>query len=58
MRDGKYAQEEKVREANKKIFELQHTNAQMERILKKIPPEVLEEIQKNSINQEKGKALR
>ena len=50
MRDGKYAQEEKVREANKKIFELQRTNAQMERILKKIPPEVLEEIQKSNRN--------
>ena len=50
MRDGKYAEEKKVREANKKIFELQRTNAQMERILKKIPPEVLEEIQKSNRN--------
>lgn len=50
MRDGKYAEELKVQEANKKIFELQRTNAQMERILKQIPPEVLEEIQKNNKN--------
>ncbi|MBC8532313.1 MobV family relaxase [Gehongia tenuis] len=48
MRDGKYAEELKVQKANQKIFELQRTNSQMERILKKIPPEVLEEIQKNN----------
>ena len=51
MRDGKYAEELKVREANKKIFELQRTNEQMGRLLKKIPPEVLEEIQKPNRNQ-------
>lgn len=53
MRNGKYAEELKVREANKKIFELQRTNAQMERVLKKIPSEVLEEIQKNYRNKSK-----
>lgn len=47
MRDGKYAEELKVQEANKKIFELQRTNSQMERLLKKIPPDILEEMQKN-----------
>ena len=51
MRDGKYAEKLKVREANKKIFELQRTNEQMGRLLKKIPPEVLEEIQKPNRNQ-------
>ena len=50
MRDGKYAEELKVREANRKILELQRTNSQMERLLKKIPPEVLEEIQKSGRN--------
>ena len=53
MRDGKYAEELKVQKANQKILELQRTNTQMERLLKKIPPEVLEEIQKNS--RSKGK---
>lgn len=53
MRDGKYAEELKVREANKKIFELQRTNSQMERLLKKIPPEVLEEMQKSNRNKSK-----
>lgn len=47
MRNSKYAEELKVQEANKKIFELQRTNSQMERLLKKIPPEVLGEMQKN-----------
>lgn len=50
MRDGKYAEELKVQKANQKILELQRTNAQMEWLLKKIPPEVIEEIQKNSRN--------
>ena len=31
-------------------FELQRTNSQMERLLKKIPPEVLEELQKQNKN--------
>lgn len=53
MRDGKYAEELKVQKANQKILELQRTNTQMERLLKKIPPEILEEIQKNS--RSKGK---
>ena len=50
MRNEKYSEELKVREANKKIFELQRTNRQMERLLKKIPPEVLEELQKQNKN--------
>ena len=50
MRNEKYSEELKVREANKKIFELQRTNSQMERLLKKIPPEVLEELQKQNKN--------
>ena len=53
MRDGKYAEELKVQKANEKIFELQRTNRQMERLLKKIPPEVLEEIQKSGRNNTK-----
>lgn len=53
MRDGKYAEELKVQQANRKIFELQRTNAQMERLLSKIPPEVLEELQKSSRNKSK-----
>ena len=47
MRDEKYEQELKVQKANQKIFELQRTNEQMGRLLSKIPPEVLEELQKN-----------
>ena len=46
MRDEKYEQELKVQKANQKIFELQRTNEQMGRLLSKIPPEVLEELQK------------
>ncbi len=53
MRDGKYAEELKVQEANKKIFELQRTNSQMERLLRKFPPEVLEELQKSNRNKPK-----
>ena len=47
MCDEKYEQELKVQKANQKIFELQRTNEQMGRLLSKIPPEVLEELQKN-----------
>lgn len=50
MRNEKYAEELKVQKANQKIFELQRTNSQMERLLKKIPPEVLAEIQKSGRN--------
>ena len=50
MRDEKYAEELKVQKANQRIFELQRTNQQMERLLKKIPPEVLDEIQKSTRN--------
>ncbi|MCD8379659.1 MAG: plasmid recombination protein [Lachnospiraceae bacterium] len=51
MRDEKYAEELKVQKANQRIFELQKTNQQMERLLKKIPPEVLDEIQESNRNQ-------
>ena len=50
MRDEKYEQELKVQKANQKIFELQRTNEQMGRLLKKIPPGVLEELQKTGRN--------
>lgn len=53
MRDGKYAEELKVQQANRKIFELQRTNAQMERLLSKVPPEVLAQIQKTNRNKSK-----
>lgn len=36
-----------MQEANKRIFELQRTNQQLERLVKLIPPEVLEELQKS-----------
>jgi len=50
MREERYAEEQKVQEANRRIFELQRTNQQMERLLRKIPPEVLAEIQKTGRN--------
>ena len=50
LRDEKYAEELKVQKANQKIFELQRTNQQLERLLKKIPPDVLEELQKQNKN--------
>ena len=53
MRDEKYEQELKVQKANQRIFELQKTNQQMERLLKKIPPEVLEKLQESSKNSSK-----
>ena len=53
MRDEKYEQELKVQKANQRIFELQKTNQQMKRLLKKIPPEVLEELQKSNKNRSK-----
>ena len=53
MRDEKYEQELKVQKANQRIFELQRTNQQMERLLKKIPPEVLGELQKSNRNRAK-----
>ena len=53
MRDEKYEQELKAQKANQRIFELQRTNQQMERLLKKIPPEVLGELQKSNRNRAK-----
>ena len=53
MRDEKYAEELKVQKANQRILELQKTNQQMERLLKKIPPEVLDEIKKSNKNRTK-----
>ena len=53
MRDEKYEQELKAQKASQRIFELQKTNQQMERLLKKIPPEVLEELQKSNRNRAK-----
>ena len=53
MRDEKYEQELKVQKANQRIFELQKTNQQMEKLLKKIPPEVIEELQKSNRNRAK-----
>ena len=50
LRDEKYAEELKVQKANQKIFELQRTNQQLERLLRKIQPEVLEELQKSNRN--------
>ena len=50
MRDEKYEQELKVQKANQRIFELQRTNEQMGRLLSKIPPEVLEELQRTGRN--------
>ncbi len=40
----------KVQKANQRIFELQRTNEQMGRLLSKIPPEVLEELQRTGRN--------
>ncbi len=49
-------QELKVQKANQRIFELQRTNEQMGRLLTKIPPEVLEELQKQAEpDQKKGR---
>ena len=53
MRDKKYAEELKVQKANQKIFELQRTNEQMGRLLKKIPSEVLDELQRTGRNKSK-----
>ena len=53
MRNEKYEQELKVQKANQRIFELQKTNQQMERLLKKIPSEVLEELQKTGRTRKK-----
>ena len=47
LRDSRYAEELKVQEANRRIFELQRTNQQLERLVKLIPPEVLAELQKS-----------
>lgn len=55
LRDRRYAEELKVQEANQRIFELQRTNQQLERLLKKIPPEVLEEIQKTGRDRLRGR---
>ena len=53
MRNEKYEQVLKVQKANQRIFELQKTNQQMERLLKKIPSEVLEELQKTGRTRKK-----
>ncbi len=49
MRDEKYEQELKVQKANQKIFELQRTNEQMGRLLKKILSELAESIKEFGI---------
>ena len=46
LRDDKLAEERKAQEANRRIFELQRTNQQLERLVKRIPPDVLAELQK------------
>ena len=50
LQEAKYEEEQKVRKANQRIFELQRTNQQLERLLRKIPPEVLEELQRQHKN--------
>jgi hypothetical protein len=55
LREGCYAEELKVQEGNQRIFELQRTNQQLERLLKLIPPEVLEEIQKSGRDRPRGR---
>ena len=55
LRDGRYAEELKVQEANKRIFELQRTNQQLERLVKLIPPEVLAELQKSGRDRPRGR---
>lgn len=55
LREGRYAEELKVQEANKRIFELQRTNQQLERLVKLIPPEVLAELQKGGRNRPRGR---
>ena len=55
LRDGRYAEELKVQEANKRIFELQRTNQQLERLVKLIPPEVLAELQKSGGDRPRGR---
>ena len=55
LREGRYAEELKVQEANKRIFELQRTNQQLERLVKLIPPEVLAELQKSGRDRPRGR---
>ena len=55
LREGRYAEELKVQEANKRIFELQRTNQQLERLVKLIPPEVLAELQKGGRDRPRGR---
>lgn len=44
-----------MQEANKRIFELQRTNQQLERLVKLIPPEVLAELQKSGRDRPRGR---
>lgn len=55
LREGRYAEELKVQEANRRIFELQRTNQQLERLGKLIPPEVLAELQKSGRDRPRGR---
>ncbi|MDE6456610.1 MAG: plasmid recombination protein [Dysosmobacter sp.] len=55
LREGRYAEELKVQEANRRIFELQRTNQQLERLVKLIPPEVLAELQKSGRDRPRGR---
>ena len=55
LREGRYAEELKVQQANQRIFELQRTNQQLERLVKRIPPEVLAELQKADKSRTKGR---
>ena len=55
LRDGRYSEELKVQVANKRIFELQRTNQQLERLVKLITPEVLVELQKSGRDRPGGR---
>ena len=55
LREGRYAEELKVQEANRRIFELQRTNQQLERLVKLIPPEVLVELRKDGRDRPRGR---
>ena len=55
-RSRNYAQEQELKEANRKIYELNQKQRELERVISKIPPEVLQQLAQHEKEARKRKA--
>lgn len=55
-RSRNYAQEQELKEANRKIYELNQKQRELERVISKIPPEVLQQLAQQEKEARKRKA--